>query len=238
MAAIREVALETGKRSPVRWIIGGLFLVAGRASRWARASSSNTASSILLRHHLALHRRGDRGPADRWARSPAAIGVLVPKVAGLTGRMARDNAIRNPRRTSSTAAAIVLTLMLVSVITIFFSSFTASINASVVKGLKADLEVASESFGFGGLSPELAEQVGELPEVADGGRAPPGLRPGARLVQGHLGVGHRRARRSSSCSTSAWRPGSMADLTGDDTVALSVDESDVGEEAGGLRGRS
>ena len=35
--------------------------------------------------------------------------------------------------------------MLVSVITIFFFSFTASINASVVKGLEADFEVSSGS---------------------------------------------------------------------------------------------
>ena len=47
IAAIREVALETGKRSPVRWIIGGLFLVLG-AFGVGTGASSNTASSILL----------------------------------------------------------------------------------------------------------------------------------------------------------------------------------------------
>jgi putative ABC transport system permease protein len=222
MAAIREVALETGKRSPVRWIIGGIFLVAGAFGVGAGAAG-NTGTSILLGITSLFIGVVIVGPRIAGPLT-SAIGFPVPKVAGLTGRMARDNATRNPRRTSATAAAIVLTLMLVSVITIFFSSFTASINAAVVKGLKADLEVASQSFGFGGLSPELAAQLRELPEVSQVA----GLRQGYAQPPG------------SSKGTTVWgtdgpafeqlldlgvETGSMADLTGDDTVALSADEA-------------
>jgi putative ABC transport system permease protein len=138
--------------------------------------------------------------------------------------MARDNAMRNPRRTAATAAAIVLTLMLVSTITIFFSSFTASINASVVKGLKADLEVASESFGFGGLSPELAQRLHDLPQVGDVAE----LRFGFGQVEGEQKgqiVWGTNGPEFGKLLDVGVDKGSMDDLTGKDTVALSTDES-------------
>jgi putative ABC transport system permease protein len=222
MAAIRDVAFETGGRSKVRWIIGGAFLVLGALSLISGAAAS-TGPRVLLGVvglFIGVVIVGPRiaAPITR------AIGAWIPKVRGLTGKMARENAMRNPKRTSATSAAIVLTLMLISVITIFFFSFTASINAAVVKGLKADLEVDSQSFGFGGLSPTLAERLGALPEVAHVAS----VRQGFALTPG------------STEGTTVWgtngpefaklldigvQKGSMADLTGNDTVALSVDEA-------------
>jgi putative ABC transport system permease protein len=54
---------------------------------------------------------------------------------------------------------------LVGFITVLASSTKASINESVDKAFTGDLVVASDSYGFGGLSPDLAHQLAELPEV-------------------------------------------------------------------------
>ena len=88
IAAIREVALETGKRSPVRWIIGGLFLVLG-AFGVGTGVSNHTASSILLgiiSLFIGVVVVGPRiaGPDHRRPRVPGAEGGR-PHRAGWRG---------------------------------------------------------------------------------------------------------------------------------------------------------
>src|SRR5437763_1454485 len=49
------------------------------------------------------------------------IGWPIPKVKGMAGTLARENAMRNHKRTSSTAAALMIGVALVSFITILAS---------------------------------------------------------------------------------------------------------------------
>ncbi len=178
MAAIRDVAYERSGRAPVRLVVGivlGLLgvanLVVGATSRDFRpvlvGVVTTFAAVVVLGPLLAP-------PVGR------TLGAWLPAVKGLTGRLARENAVRNPRRTASTTTALVLALALVAVLSIFFTSFTASINAAVARGFKGDFQLDSGSFGIGGLSPDLAERVSELPEVA----AAAGLRTGTASVAG------------------------------------------------------
>ncbi|MCP6423417.1 hypothetical protein NL463_29340, partial [Klebsiella pneumoniae] len=67
-----------------------------------------------------------------------ALGAVFAKPFGAIGRLARTNAVRNPRRTAATAFALTLGLMLVTVIGVFGSSAKASINALVDVGVSAD----------------------------------------------------------------------------------------------------
>ncbi|WP_067900885.1 ABC transporter permease [Nocardia vaccinii] len=67
----------------------------------------------------------------------AALGVLV-RPFGPIGHMARNNAVRNPRRTAATAFALTLGLMLVSAIGMLGSSAKASVSDVVDRGVKAD----------------------------------------------------------------------------------------------------
>ncbi|MGF6883392.1 putative ABC transport system permease protein [Nocardia sp. GAS34] len=66
-----------------------------------------------------------------------ALGVLT-RPFGPIGRMSRNNAVRNPRRTAATAFALTLGLMLVSAIGMLGSSAKASVSDLVDKGVKAD----------------------------------------------------------------------------------------------------
>lgn len=66
------------------------------------------------------------------------IGRVVAMPFGPVGRLARTNAVRNPRRTAATAFALTLGLMLVTAIAVFGSSAKRSINALVDNGVTAD----------------------------------------------------------------------------------------------------
>jgi putative ABC transport system permease protein len=74
--------------------------------------------------------------------------------------------MRNPRRTATTAAALMIGVGLVSAISIFAASTTETVDKIIDDTVVGDLVVDSGSQGFGGLSPALAEDVNALPEVA------------------------------------------------------------------------
>jgi putative ABC transport system permease protein len=84
-----------------------------------------------------------------------------------TGRIARQNAMRNPARTASTAAALMIGVALVSLITILASSAKASVDSLVDTAMKADFVVNSGSYagGASGLSPRLEPTLSSLPQV-------------------------------------------------------------------------
>ena len=110
-----------------------------------------------------------------------AIGAPLPRLRGMPGTLARENAMRNPKRTSATAAALMIGVALVGFITILASSTKSSITAAVEGSFTGDLVVDSGSFGIGGLDPNLAKQVAELPEVG----AVSGMRRAPVEVDGH-----------------------------------------------------
>ncbi|OOL27421.1 membrane protein, partial [Rhodococcus rhodochrous] len=68
----------------------------------------------------------------------AGLGAVFARPFGAVGRLARTNAVRNPRRTAATAFALTLGLMLVSVIGVFGASAKESVNSLVDTGVKSD----------------------------------------------------------------------------------------------------
>lgn len=70
-----------------------------------------------------------------------AFGAVFEKPFGTVGRLARTNAVRNPRRTAATAFALTLGLMLVVVIGTLGWSFKGTVDSSVDTGLRADFVV-------------------------------------------------------------------------------------------------
>jgi putative ABC transport system permease protein len=94
------------------------------------------------------------------------LGRPVARWRGVAGSLARRNAMRNPRRTSATAAALLVGVGVVTLFTVFAASLKASIDKSVEDSFAGDLVIAASGFGGGGLSPELGTTVAGLPEVA------------------------------------------------------------------------
>jgi putative ABC transport system permease protein len=98
---------------------------------------------------------------------PAAglIGGIVRRVRPIAGRLAEDNARRNPRRTATTATALVIGVSVVSMFTLFTASLKATLDGQVRTGVKTDLVVSTPAFGGGRLSPQLVDELRHSPGV-------------------------------------------------------------------------
>lgn len=95
---------------------------------------------------------------------PAARVLGAPLARGVPGRLGRLNAMRNPRRSASTAAALMIGLALVSAVSILGSSAKASVEKIIQGAVGADL-VVQQKGGFDGFSPAVATTLDDLDEV-------------------------------------------------------------------------
>ncbi|MGE7434113.1 ABC transporter permease [Kitasatospora sp. NPDC001175] len=93
----------------------------------------------------------------------ALVGPLLAKLAGTPGKLARRNAVRNPRRTAATAAALTIGLALVTGLTVLGSSVSDMVDKAVTSSMKADYDV---TLATGDLTPELAAAIAKAPGVA------------------------------------------------------------------------
>ncbi|MGH3350571.1 MAG: ABC transporter permease [Nocardioides sp.] len=76
----------------------------------------------------------------------AALRTVSGLVFGMTGKLAGQNAMRDPRRTGATASALMIGLALVSLIGVLAASMNASISDVVEEQFKPDLVVQSPTF--------------------------------------------------------------------------------------------
>ena len=95
-----------------------------------------------------------------------AIGSPLPRWRGMPGRLARENAVRNPRRTASTAAALMIGVALVGLITIFASSLKLSISGQIDQAFRGDLVVVGDAGPGSSFSPAMADRIAKVPGVA------------------------------------------------------------------------
>ncbi|GAA4097527.1 ABC transporter permease [Nocardioides kongjuensis] len=111
-----------------------------------------------------------------WILTVAAISPVVGKpvlavcrsvfgrVFGTTGRLAGENALRDPRRTGATASALMIGLALVSTIGVLAASLNASVDDVVDEQFTADLLVQNSNFLP--FSTEIGDKVATVPGVA------------------------------------------------------------------------
>jgi putative ABC transport system permease protein len=101
---------------------------------------------------------------------------------GVTGLLARNNAMHNPKRTSAAAAALMVGVALVALIGVMAASTKASIGAIVDASMRADFVVggAGQAGGQAGFSPSLQRSIEDLPEVSSA----TGVRAGSVRVGG------------------------------------------------------
>jgi putative ABC transport system permease protein len=85
----------------------------------------------------------------------------------VAGTLARENAGRNPKRTSATAQALMIGVGLVTFILVINTSIRASLDQALEEGFVGDFVVDSGTFGMIGLPSSVAEEIAELPEVSE-----------------------------------------------------------------------
>jgi putative ABC transport system permease protein len=167
VAAMRDVAVEGRSHSGRRVLIGFGITALGVLALFAGLFADAGIEFVGLGALVVFIGVFVLGPVLARPLSDA-IGWPLPRVKGITGTLARDNAMRNPKRTSATAAALMIGVALVAFITIFAESTKRSIDVQIDRAFKADY-VISTGFGFGGgfggFSPTLADDVASLPQV-------------------------------------------------------------------------
>jgi putative ABC transport system permease protein len=92
------------------------------------------------------------------------IGWPASKALGAPGKLARENAGRTPRRTSATAAALMIGVALVSAAAVFASSLRSSFEGILERSVQADYIITDESFQ--GLPPAVAQALQQVPELS------------------------------------------------------------------------
>ncbi len=156
-------ATEGGLRR--RTIVGGLFLVIGAALAGAGVYGAPGNDAAYIGAGSVI-----------WVLTVAALAAVLgrpvlaasrsvfSRLFGTTGRLAGDNAIRNPRRTGATASALMIGLALVSAVGVLAASLSASSDKLVDEQFEADFLVQSPVFGSFPVA--IGDQMAALDGVA------------------------------------------------------------------------
>jgi putative ABC transport system permease protein len=138
----------------VAMLVAGLFASAPAASRL----STMALGVVFLFVGVAL--------SARWFVRPlaGAIGWPLERLFAEPGLLARENAMRNPSRTATTAAALMVGLGLVVFVAVFANGIKASFDATVTRVVKADLIVRSDTMQP--IPAAASEVVASSPELA------------------------------------------------------------------------
>lgn len=165
LAALRDTAIDTSATSKRRMVIGAVLALGGIALVLNGVLGSGDVNSIGLGALATLIGTVVLGPV--FARPISwALGAPAPTIKGMTGSIARQNAMRNPQRTAGTASALLIGVGVVSLIAGLAGSLKASVEDQINRSFVGDVTVNSGQFGFGGFSPQLAKDVAALPQVA------------------------------------------------------------------------
>ncbi|GAB2597926.1 ABC transporter permease [Streptomyces capparidis] len=97
------------------------------------------------------------------SRPAIALAGPVLRWFGVSGKLARQNAVRNPRRTAATAAALMIGLTLISGLTVIANSMRDGIDKMAGDSLKADYTISMA--GYRPLSPDVARTLERDPQV-------------------------------------------------------------------------
>ncbi|MFI6873670.1 ABC transporter permease [Streptomyces sp. NPDC050400] len=167
LAALRETAVDDSGASRRRAVIGTALGVAALAATLAGVLVSPSLTLAGVGAVLVLASFVVLGPVA----STSAVRVLgspLDRLRGVTGSLARRNALRSPKRTAATASALMIGVAVVSLFTVFGASLKATMDQTVSRSFAGDVAVSTPSFGAGGsgLSPKLAPALARQPEVA------------------------------------------------------------------------
>jgi putative ABC transport system permease protein len=159
MAALRDRPGSAGGPRRIRTAAGAAVMVG--AAAFVGAGVAAHAGPLLL-PGAALTLVGVRLLGAVVApRLAAAVGRPLARATGVTGDLARHNAVRNPDRTAATTSALMIGVALLGLVTVLSGSTRRGMVAEYDRYL-ADVEVFSES----GLGAGAVDRLGALPEVA------------------------------------------------------------------------
>ena len=164
LAALRDTALDTAGNITRRVIVGLIIVALGGVGL---ASSMRDAPIQILGLGVLGVFTGILVLGPAIARPVAlTLGIPVAKLRGVSGAMARQNAARNPKRTSRTAAPLLLGVALVTAFTALAASIRSEIRDTFGDAFSGDIALTVDARGFGGIPLTITDQIAGLPGVA------------------------------------------------------------------------
>ena len=201
IASLRP-ALRATRVPPIAAVREGAVLPPGRFARYTPYISAATLlvgmlllAYGVLAHNLATGTRlfslgvgilllffGVAANARQVVRPLASVlGWPAARIGGAAGALARDNTMRNPKRTASTASALMIGLALVTFVAILGQGIRSSFESAVDDLFKADYALTSQDT-FTPLTVEAENAVAKAPGVT----TVSGIRAGSARVFGSV----------------------------------------------------
>jgi putative ABC transport system permease protein len=163
LAALRAADVDSTSTSRLRVLAGAALGAAGVALVVSGTGGSGSMPRAGLGALVVVVAFVVAGPA---LAKPVVRALATPlSWRGVAGDLAVRNALRNPRRTSATSAALLVGVGVVTLFTVFGASVSASIEAAVDRSFGGDLVVRSSGFSGAGLSSTLIDDMRGLPEI-------------------------------------------------------------------------
>lgn len=158
VAAMSSVhAQATAKSLVVRNTIGALFTGAGIATVLFATTMDGTDGQAPMGMGAVLLITGVFVLTPLLSRPLIAAAAPLMLVFGVSGKLARQNSVRNPRRTAATASALMIGLTLITGMTVMAGSLQKAIDKMAADAIKADYVVSMTTRGF--LSPEVEKKL-------------------------------------------------------------------------------
>lgn len=140
--AMRSEFASAGDSLHVRTAVGAVMAVAGGVLVYVGAQGTGKGSAVTVGIGALGLILAVLLAAPALSRPMVLVLGVLTRPFGAIGQMARNNAVRNPRRTAATAFALTLGLMLVSAIGILGASAKTSVGVLIDKGVKAEYVLA------------------------------------------------------------------------------------------------
>ena len=166
IAAMRDVAVDRTGASKIRVAFGLILLALGAFMLWF-GLNGNSDSGLQVIGGGAFFVFIALTVIGPVIATPFAsvLGWPLQKTSRITGRLARENAMRNPRRTSTTASALMIGIGLVGFIAVTAQSVKASTVDAINQSVTGQYVVTTESFGSTALPQSMAAELDEVPGV-------------------------------------------------------------------------
>ncbi|MEU3279659.1 ABC transporter permease [Streptomyces antibioticus] len=179
VAAMNSVHAKATTRSLVlRNTLGALFSAAGVAVVLAATTMDGSDGQAPMGLGAVLLIIGVFILTPLLSRPLIAAAAPVLRIFGISGKLARQNSVRNPRRTAATASALMIGLTLITGMTVMAGSLQKSIDKMASAAIRADYIVSMANGNT--LSPDVAEKL----RTADGVTATSPLRNSPARIGG------------------------------------------------------
>lgn len=164
VAAMSSVHAKATTRSLVlRNTLGALFSGAGVAVVLAATTMDGSDGQAPMGMGAVLLIIGVFILTPLLSRPLIAAAAPAMRVFGISGKLARQNSVRNPRRTAATASALMIGLTLITGMTVMAGSLQKSIDKMATSAIRADYVVSMANGNE--LSPDVEKKLAKIDDV-------------------------------------------------------------------------